>query len=192
MLDTPLMAYSTSSPTSQWRVKEAPGLKWLHGSGDLPDINVWLALVVAEHPHHAAARAYWANTVARSKNPAGHGPLFWLCRTTMLGLVHLLAQAKVMGDGVLSLNQAYAVYEQLRALPQVGFLADPPACDAELTALLASRPLAPRLWTDAYLGALANAAGLQLVSFDADFKQLALTQCLVLSPHFPSDTRPQP
>ncbi|MEA2558637.1 MAG: hypothetical protein QOH06_141 [Acidobacteriota bacterium] len=26
---------------------------------DLPDINVWLALGVADHAHHQRARSYW-------------------------------------------------------------------------------------------------------------------------------------
>ncbi|MCF8159336.1 MAG: hypothetical protein K9J76_01400 [Polaromonas sp.] len=45
---------------SVWSVQEAPGLpRSLPTSitGDLPDINVWLALAVQEHPHHAFARA---------------------------------------------------------------------------------------------------------------------------------------
>jgi hypothetical protein len=27
---------------------------------ELPDVNVWLALVHAGHPHHAAVRRWWA------------------------------------------------------------------------------------------------------------------------------------
>ena len=165
---------------SPWRVQEPPALKWLQGGGDLPDLNVWLALVVIEHPHHEAARAYWNDALAMAQGDSNRTPLFWFCRTTMLGLVRLLAQAKVMGPGVLPLTQAFAIYEQLQALPQVGLLADPPTCDAQLKALLGTASLPARLWTDAYLGALANAAGLRLVSFDADFSKMPLDRCLIL------------
>jgi hypothetical protein len=37
----------------------SPGL-----AGDLPDLNVWLALVVVEYTHHIAARRYWAEQQA--------------------------------------------------------------------------------------------------------------------------------
>ena len=54
--------------------------------GDLPDLNVWLALVLADHPHHAAARRYWDKV---RPGPAVVGPQIWFCRATMLGLVRL-------------------------------------------------------------------------------------------------------
>ncbi|MDP1902558.1 MAG: hypothetical protein Q8K96_19230 [Rubrivivax sp.] len=60
--------------------------------GDLPDVNVWLALAVQEHPHHAAARQYWANEAAARLH---------FCRVTMLGLVRLLTQPRLMGPATM-------------------------------------------------------------------------------------------
>ena len=166
-------------------VREASGLPWLFNdgtvSGDLPDINVWLALAVEEHPHHAAAKQYWDNVQAQ---PAGERNL-WFCRVTMLGLVRLLSQPKVMGLGVLNLMQAMALYQQFRAVASVDLLIEPKQCDSVLQGLVVAhstnQPLPTRLWTDAYLAALAQSSGARLVSFDQDFTRFDKTNQLILS-----------
>ena len=163
------------------RVAELPAT-WLTDThpplqGDLPDLNVWLALVIPEHPHHAAARRYW-DGMADAMN---QGQRLCFCRPTMLGLVRLLSQPKLMGDAALSLAQAHGVYRQLRAQPGVGFVPDAEAADAALAHLLAAN-LPPRLWTDAWLAATAHAAGLRLVTFDADFARFQLPRWTQLQP----------
>lgn len=171
--------YSPPVPSPAQLAREAPALGWLPrpggSGGDLPDINVWLALAVQEHPHHAAARRYRAEAQA-----AGVSAL-WFCRVTMLGLVRLLCQPKVVGAGALRLDGAWALYEQFRAVPGVGLLAEPDDCDTHLRALVSATDLPARLWTDAYLAALAQSSGLRLVTFDADFHRFALPQCMVLT-----------
>lgn len=158
-----------------------PPPPWSQGlGGDLPDLNVWLALVVAEHPHHAAARHYWDEQQAV---PA-LGPRVWFCRSTMLGLVRLLTQPKLMGEGVLGLADAHAIYQQLRQTEGVGFVSDAESADALLASWVINNgqaPLPARLWTDAWLAASAESAGLRLVSFDADFARFPLTRRLHLS-----------
>ncbi|MDE2396796.1 MAG: PIN domain-containing protein [Burkholderiales bacterium] len=136
----------------------APG-----GRGDLPDVNVWLARAIPEHPHHAAARRYWEDVSA---------PQMCFCRVTMLALVRLLCQPKLMGRGVLDLAGAFGIYRRFAALPEVGFAAEPAGCEAALANFLRGG-LPARLWPDAYLAAFAQAAGLRLVSFDADFDRFA-------------------
>jgi predicted nucleic acid-binding protein len=56
---------------------------------DLPDLNVWLALAWPGHPHHSRAAAYW-------EDMASSQVLF--CTVTVLGLLRLLSQSKVMGS----------------------------------------------------------------------------------------------
>jgi hypothetical protein len=160
-------------PPPAWHAALGAGL-----GGDLPDLNVWLALVVAEHPHHAAARRYWEEQQAA---PA-LGPRLWFCRSTMLGLVRLLTQPKLMGDGALSLREAHAIYQQLRQTEGVDFARDSEAADALLVTWSSEgpAPLSARLWTDAWLAASAESAGLRLVSFDVDFSRFALTRRLQL------------
>lgn len=125
---------------------------------ELPDINVWVALVHAGHPHHIQARQWWA---LRSGQ-------VWFCRVTMLGLVRLLTQPRVMGEATLGSAAALGVYHDLAARPGVGLCPEPPGCDTTYGRLVAAG-LPARLLTDAYLGAFALSAGLRLVTFDRDF-----------------------
>jgi len=174
-----------SEPASgAWSVQEAPGLPWPSPTpitGDLPDINIWLALAVQEHPHHAFARAYWARVVAASAADAQ--PRAWFCRTTMLGLVRLLCQPKVVGAGALDLPAAWHLYQSYRAMPQIGLLPDPLTCELEISNLLKRTQPHARLWTDTYLAALAQSTGLRLVTFDRDFERFGLTRALILPRH---------
>ncbi len=167
---------------------ERPNLLWpMPAQGDLLDINVWLALAVEEHPHHAPARAWWAEaaSTAQSSPWTSAAPAIWFCRVTMLGLVRLLCQPKVVGEGALTLAAALGLYGRFRALPIVGLLPDAADCEARLAQLVntapVSSPLPPRLWTDAYLAATAQSAGLRLVTFDTDFRRFGADRCLVLA-----------
>lgn len=157
-----------------WQVAEAAA-QWRTASGDLPDANVWLALSHTGHPFYAQATAYWEEACAAQTR-------LWFSRTTMLGLVGLLAQQRVMAGAVLNLPQALAVYQQWLAVPLVGLLPDPLGADQRLQALVGAEPapLPARLWTDAWLAASAEAAGLRLVTFDTDFERLGLTRLKVL------------
>jgi toxin-antitoxin system PIN domain toxin len=166
--------YPATGSTPPLIAREAPGIPWSVSTGDLPDINVWLALAVQEHPHHAAARAYWTDVQAE-------GASLWFCRVTMLGLVRLLCQPKVVGEGALAPAAAWAAYQRFRAVTGVGLLSEPEGSDLQLHALVAQSPLPARLWTDAYLAALSRAAGLRLVTFDRDFHRFALERVLVLN-----------
>ena len=155
---------------------------WSPAAGDLPDINVWLALAVQEHPHHIAARQYWEK-MQQEMQPSTYAPAqkIWFCRTTVLGLVRLLTQAKVVGPGALTLSHAWALYQNYRAHPCIDLLSEPDSCEGFLQTLLTSQGELPsRLWIDAYLASLAQSAGLRLVSFDKDFERFGLTQCLIL------------
>jgi toxin-antitoxin system PIN domain toxin len=165
--------------TKRLAVNEPPGLPWpLRPQGDLPDTNVWLALAAEEHPQHAAARAYWAGAHA---GDGGDAPFLWFCRLTMLGMVRLLCQPKMVGTGALGLARAMGVYKAFRGLPYVGLLADAEGCEERVQELLsAAGPLQPRLWTHVYLSALAQSAGLRVVSFDARFRIFGEEQCLIL------------
>lgn len=170
-----------NDPASAWSVQEAPGLPWSlvnAPTGDLPDINVWLALAVQEHPHHALARQYWDSVLAQT--PVATSPCLWFCRTTALGLVRLLCQPKAVGPGALSLSDAWRLYQSYRSLPQIGLVGDPTNCDTHIDALLTSAQPGARLWTDTYLAALAQCSGLRLVTFDRDFERFGLTNFLRL------------
>lgn len=142
-------------------------------AGDLLDVNVWLALAAPSHVHHDAARAYWMQPSL---------PRLWFNRITMLGLVRLLCEPKVMGEARLSPARALDVYEHFEALPEVAFMDEPAGCGLAFAAALRATELrAARLLTDLYLACFAQAAQLRLVTFDHDFERFAGLDVLRLS-----------
>jgi uncharacterized protein len=141
-------------------------------AADLPDVNVWLALAVREHPHHAAAMAYWAEAAAAR---------VCFCRVTMLGLVHLLTQPRLMGAAALDAHAALGLYERYMALPEIGLMAEPASTGAALRRFVQAG-LPGRMLTDAYLAAFAVGGGLRLVSFDRDFARFDGLDLLQLAP----------
>jgi toxin-antitoxin system PIN domain toxin len=140
---------------------------------DLPDVNVWLALVVQEHPFHAMASRWWGED-------AGDQVLF--CRVTALALVRLLGQERVMGAGTLSMEQALEIYEAFSSLVEVGWAEEPTGVDALWRSLLREHRLTSRHCTDAYLAALAQHQELRLVTFDKDFQRFSQLHPRILSP----------
>jgi uncharacterized protein len=154
------------------RVQDA-GLPESYGvGGDLPDINVWLALSIKEHPHHAAATAYWSDlSLAR----------IWFCRVTMLGLVRLLTQRAVAQQAAMTLQQAMAFYSELLALANIaGVAAEPLEIEGVLNQFVHPNLPAKHL-TDAYLAAFAVCSDLRLVTFDRDFERFEGLRLLRLS-----------
>jgi toxin-antitoxin system PIN domain toxin len=148
---------------------------WQRASGDLPDVNVWLALTHTGHPFHEAAARYW-------QTACDEGTALWFCRSTMMSLVRLLVQSAVMGEQVMSLPQALALYQQWQEVPHVGLLSDPVDLDARLQTMVGSMsvPLPARLWPDVCLAATAEAAGLRMVTFDRDFERFDLSRLALL------------
>jgi toxin-antitoxin system PIN domain toxin len=138
---------------------------------DIPDINVWLALLDPNHFHHAAASRYWED------HPESE---LAFSRITMLGLLRLSTQPRVLSR-TLSASEAWEIYQSYLAQPQIHFLAEPETTEWHFSSLTAKAALPHRLWTDAYLAAFAIAGGCQLVSFDADFEQFPGLDFLHLS-----------
>lgn len=131
----------------------------------LADVNVWLATLVAEHPHHEAAVTWWRDRLL----PAGDRLAF--CRVTQLGLLRLLTNEQVMGRSRKTVPEAWSIYQQIHALPTVVFAPEPEGTEENL-AEHCRIPDAPRVfWTDAYLAAFARAGGLGLVTFDQGFRR---------------------
>ena len=139
---------------------------------DLLDVNVWLTLTDARHVHHSAARHYW-------KNEASEMVAF--CRLTMLGFLRPITQSG-MANPPLPSDRAWEVYRDYLHAPGVGFLQEPPKLEEKLAAFLVQPHFRDRLWTDAYLAALAITSGCRLVSFDADFPSFEGLHLLHLAP----------
>lgn len=140
---------------------------------DLPDVNVWLALGVPDHPHHARARRYWFEESARE---------LVFCRVTALAFLRLCTQPAVMGDDPLTVPQSWRAYRAFVELPEVLRAREPEGCESLLGTWATTGNPAARLWTDAYLAAFAMAGGYRLVTFDRDFTRFQSLNLLRLSP----------
>ena len=139
---------------------------------DLLDVNAWVALVDKRHIHHTLAQAYW------SQNGANQ---FAFCRTTMLGFLRLSTSTKAVVNPKTN-AEAWAIYQDFMALPNIQFLAEPVGLDAHFQALTTASALPHRMWTDAYLAAFALAGSHRLVSFDSDFSRFPSLDFLHLAP----------
>jgi predicted nucleic acid-binding protein len=63
-----------------------------------PDVNVWFALAVGDHPHHPPALTWWNE----------ESSLAGFSRLTQLGLMRLLTTASTMGGQPLTNTEALA------------------------------------------------------------------------------------
>jgi uncharacterized protein len=125
-----------------------------------PDVNVWLALSVATHPHSSDAWK-WMRALPRD------GQLIF-SRYTQLGLLRLLTNEAVMGDETLVLRKAWGVFDRWLEDPRIEFYPEPRSVDLEFRKT--TQPFASKhasKWIgDCWL--LASAAGhsATLVTFD--------------------------
>jgi len=91
------------------------------------------------------------------------------CGVTVLGLIRLITQQKVMGEARLSSSEASDLQRRLLAQPGVSLMREEEEAWPLFHALLVRTRLASRDITDAWLVALSQSQGLRLVSFDAGF-----------------------
>ena len=131
----------------------------------LADINIWVALAILEHSHHEQA-VRWFDTITTPASVA-------FCRTTQQGLLRLLSN-KVMMAGyrlpMVTNAGAWDIYESFLADDRVTFVEES-ADFAPIWRKLGARNMAStKMWTDAYLAAFALVGGLELVTFDRDFR----------------------
>lgn len=85
-----------------------------------------------------------------------------------------------MGGKPLDVQQAWQAYSSFRGLPEVILAAEPESCEEPLALWSTQGTPSPRLWTDAYLAAFAQAGGFRLVSFDRDFSRFGGLELLHL------------
>jgi hypothetical protein len=141
----------------------------LSATADLLDVNVWLALAVAGHPHHDSAVKAWGEM---------NRPAF--CRITQLGFLRLLCNRPVMGADTLGPDDAWSAYAQLLAGGVARFIEEPEGIEANLKYILKGATAGRDFWTDAYLAAFAKSAGMRLVSFDTGFARIKDLEHLIL------------
>jgi toxin-antitoxin system PIN domain toxin len=125
-----------------------------------PDVNVWLALSIADHSHSEDAWR-WLGTLASDARLA-------FGRYTQLGMLRLLTNPQVMGAKPLTLAKAWEVYDRWLEDPRVEYFAEPRSVDTvfrDLTKAHASQP-ATKSVGDCWLLACSSEMGSTLVTFD--------------------------
>jgi toxin-antitoxin system PIN domain toxin len=130
-----------------------------------PDLNVWLALVVAGHEHHGSALRWYEST-----SPNAH---LFFCRTTQLGFLRLLTTNAVMGNGVMDQAEAWLTYDYLLEDERIRLREEPAYIESIFREISRSKRSAAKDWGDSYLLAFANASGSTLVTFDRALAQKA-------------------
>ena len=107
-----------------------------------PDVNVWFALAVADHPHHPPALAWWNE----------ESSLAGFSRLTQLGLLRLLTTAAAMGGQPLTNEEAWRVYagflsdSRVRLFPELAALEDLFRALFPASAMLPPRSGLTRIW----------------------------------------------
>lgn len=124
-----------------------------------PDVNTWLALAWGGHVHHGAAAAWFEGVAEPSR--------FLFSRYSQLGLLRVVTNTQVMGDSVIGVQDAFALYDGLLEDPRIELLPEPPGLDRLMRTI--SRPFAraaTKVIGDLYLMAFAAASEATMVTFD--------------------------
>lgn len=127
----------------------------------LLDVGVWLAAAWSKHVHHPRV-AEWFDEQADDLQ---------LCRVTQMGLLRLLSNSAVMRADVLARADAWDLVDKLRSDSRVHLASEPAQLEPVWRVISAREDNSHKLWTDDYLAAFAQAAGLTLVTLDAGFKR---------------------
>ena len=140
---------------------------------DLPDVNVWVALSDTFHVHHKRATEFWDKE--RSASAA-------FCGVTATGMMRILTLPSAMGGRPFNLPDAVKKYREFAVLPEIGFLKDSPNVCSRVEDWAREPFFTGKLWTDAWIAALAMENGCRVVSFDSDFGKFPGLDFLRLGP----------
>jgi toxin-antitoxin system PIN domain toxin len=135
-----------------------------------PDINVWLALLLADHVHRAQAKQWW---------DSDESEVIAFVRFTQLGVLRLLTTPAAMNGKPLTMRVAWAAYDRLFADDRVAFLDEPREIERHYRQHTRQNRASPKLWADAWLLACAEEAGGTLITFDQALAARS-SRCLLL------------
>ncbi|HEY7390147.1 MAG TPA: TA system VapC family ribonuclease toxin [Bryobacteraceae bacterium] len=121
-----------------------------------PDVNVWLALMLEHHIHWRTARAWWQ---------ISDGAIAFT-RFTQISVLRLLTTNAAMDGKPITMHEAWRVHDSLYADDRVMLMADPDGAETRFREYTSARTASPKLWADAWLLAVAQAANGTLLTFD--------------------------
>jgi toxin-antitoxin system PIN domain toxin len=138
----------------------------------LPDVNLWIALTIAEHVHHTRA-VKWFDAVSDDA--------IAFCRVTQMGFLRLLTNTHVMAEDVFTAKRAWQLMDQIRHDRRIVFATEPPDIEPSWRALSDVLKVGANSWTDSYLAAFIRSAGYTLVTFDQGFSKHKKLSVRILS-----------
>jgi toxin-antitoxin system PIN domain toxin len=141
----------------------------------LVDTNIWLALAISSHASKAFATNWFRSLGADDE--------LLFCRSTQQSFLRLATNATILkayGAPPLTNAEAWTTYDLWLDTDRVSFAEEPPGLVERWRTLSTRSSSSPRLWMDAYLAAFALAAGIQMVTLDAGFRQFHGLDLLVL------------
>ena len=136
-----------------------------------PDINVWLAILLADHVHRESAKKWWEQD--RSDTLA-------FIRFTQIGVLRLLTTAAAMNNQPLSMSEAWAAYDQLFNDDRVAFVEEPRGLETHFREHTRDGRSSPKLWADAWLLAYAEESSGVIVTFDQALARRRLNSVLLV------------
>jgi uncharacterized protein len=122
-----------------------------------PDVNVWLAVLLADHMHRTPARQWWESD---------QSAMIAFSRFTQVSVLRLLTTAAVMNGRPLTLSGAWHAYDRLFEDDRVALLPEPDSFEPAFRNLSRARMASPKVWADAYIVAFAARSNGTLVTFD--------------------------
>jgi uncharacterized protein len=134
-----------------------------------PDVNVWFALAVADHPHHSIAVQWWND----------HTALTGFSRLTQLGLLRLLTTASAMDGAPLTNAAAWEVFDAFALDERVRMFPELPTVDESFRLLSSEAQSSPKVWADAYFAAYASANQASIITFDRGFQRFDIEQVIL-------------
>jgi len=122
-----------------------------------PDINVWMALLLADHVHRPAAVQWW-----NGEDTDAIG----FCRFTQLGVLRLLTTPATMNGKPLTMDAAWKAFDRLFDDDRVVLMPEPHGVDTTFRKFATGRRASPKMWADAYLLAFTVSSNASLITFD--------------------------
>ncbi|WGX98418.1 TA system VapC family ribonuclease toxin [Nocardioides sp. L-11A] len=127
------------------------------------DVNVVIPLYRGDHSHHAAATAWWQQSVTA-------GETFTVPDLVWVGFVRMITNRRVFPEPS-AFRDAWEFAAALMAQPTYTTWTAHPRTLEEFTALSAQAGARADLVTDAYIAACAATYGGTVVTFDRDFRK---------------------
>jgi predicted nucleic acid-binding protein len=115
-----------------------------------------MALAAADHPHNSLAERWWWQ----------HEGHIAFVRSSELGFLRLTTTAAAMGGKPLTIDAAWLVYDRFYDDDRVIFVSEPTDIEKKFREKAVGKASSPKIWADAWMLSIAEAAGGQLVTFD--------------------------